>query len=298
MKLTRTGRTPKVALSTVLIASASAVCAQDEPSNISDWYLSATLGISQNSDTKQEGWNLDTFCYPDAACFDETPIPTASGYRWNYDIDLDRGSSFELSIGRYFGRTRLELALAQQTNETNQMFAGLTYRDGTPIGPRTEDMITSNAQGQIDRRLERTLSIDAYYDFPGAWGTISPYIGFGLGQAHVEYQGVQFATNYRPTGLFTQIYNPALSFYNSSQNEDLSDRALLWRVHTGANYELSSKTSIGLRLTWTKIHDLEAMSGYETHPMHSIDPNFSNVDVFESSRDWTLMLKLLRRVGN
>lgn len=291
-------RMPTIAVIAVLAATGAAANAQDGRPIRSGWYLGAGLGVVQGSDLQQEGWNRDTICYPDAACFDAAPIPDVPGYRWRYDIALDRGAAFELSLGRYFGRTRLELALAQQTNDTRQMFTGIAYHDGAAIRPRAGGTVASNGRGSIDRRRMRSVSLDAYHDFPDAWGAVSPYVGVGLGQASVEFAGMRFASDYRNTTAAAEVYHPPLSFYNSVQDADLDGTAFVWRVHAGADYTLGRRSTIGLRLTWSEAGDIEIVSGYETHPMHGIDPDFRNTNAFGGSRHWTLMLAFRHGIGD
>ena len=230
---------PTIWVIVALLATGSGTKAADEAPARSGWYLGAGLGAGWTSNLQQEGWNRDAFCYPDAACFDEEPIPTVSGYRWRYDIALDRGAAFELSFGRFFGRTRLELALAQQANDTRQTFTGIAYHDGAAIRPRAGGPIASHARSTIDCRRVRSVTVDAYYDFPGVWGAITPYVGAGLGQASVKMAGVRFSTDYRNVSAAGEVYDPPLSFYDSVQDEDLNDTALVWRLHAGADYALS-----------------------------------------------------------
>ena len=154
-----------------------------------------------------------------------------------------------------------------------------------------------NGRGVIDRRRVRSVSLDAYYDFPGAWGAISPYVGAGFGQAFLEFAGVRFASDYRNTSAAAERYDPPLSFYNSVQDADLDDTALVWRLHAGADYALDRRSTIGLRLTWSETGDIKAVSGYETHPMHGIDPAFTNTNAFSGARHWTLMLAFRRGLG-
>ena len=280
----------------VLAACGASADAQDGRAMRSGWYLGAGLGAGQGAILEQEGWNRDTFCYPDAACFDETPVSGVPGYRWRYDIALDTGSAFELSLGRFFGRTRLELAFARQTNDTRQVFTGITYLDGAAVPPRSGGTVESNALGSIRQRHVSSATLDAFYDFPGAWGAISPYVGAGAGAAWVEMAGVRFATDYRDaTGA---AHDPPLAFYNAVQDADLGDTPFVWRMHAGADYALGRRTSVGLRLTWSASGDIEDTGAYETHPMHAIDPAFGNINAFSGARRLTLVLGLRREIGN
>ena len=261
------------------------------------WYLGAGIGAGRGSNLDQEGWNQDTFCYPDSACFGEDPTPSVPGYRWRYDIGLDNGAGFDLSAGRFFGQARLELALAQQKNAISQMFNSITYSDGTAIRPRPGGTVVSNARGFLDDMRIRSLSLDGYYDFPGAWGRISPYIGAGLGVASVEIAGAHFSTDYRDTAGAGPSHDPPLAFYNSVQNADLDDTVFIWRLHAGADYAFSDRASLGLKLTRSSTGDLKSVGTYETHPMHEQDPGFTNTNTFSGARHWTLMLTVRRRLG-
>ena len=292
---------PLTGLGAVFLALAqsagAAGAAEDEGARRSGWYLAGGLGVGGGADLEQEGWNRDAFCYPDAACFDQEPTSTVPGYRWRYDIDLDGGAAFDLSFGRFFGRTRLELAVSQQTNDTRQIFTGIAYLDGAAIRPRPGGMVDSNGRGAIDRRRVRSVTLDAYHDFPNAWGAVTPYVGAGLGQSSVEMAGVRFSTDYRNASAAAEFHDSPLSFYNSVQDDDLNDTAFVWRVHAAADYALSRRTSLGLRLTWSATGNIEDTGGYETHPMHGMYPDFTNTNAFSDGTNWTLTLALRRRIG-
>lgn len=282
----------------IILASVATVGAADEPPVRSGWYVAAGLGAGWARDQAQEGWNRDTFCYPSDACFGQDPVPMAPGYRWHYDIALDRGAAFEVSAGRFFGRTRLELAFAQRKNAVRPTFTGSAYLDGTAIEPRPGGTVDSNGRGTIDHQMARSLSLDAYYDYPGAWGAVSPYVGAGIGQARAEIAGLSFSSDYRDTSDASEAYDPPLSFYNAVQNVDLGDTVLVWRLHAGADYALNRRTSVGVRLTWSASGDMEDTGAYRTHPMHGTDPAFGNTNAFSGARHWALMVAFRRGVGN
>ena len=271
--------------------------AGDGESTRAGWYLSAGVGAGRGSNLNQEGWNQDAFCYPDAACFDQAPTPGVPGYRWRYDIGLDSGAGIDLSAGRFFGRARLELTAAQKKNGVSQMFSGIAYSDGTAIQPRPGGAVASHARGFIDDMRIRSVSLDGYYDFPGAWGRISPYIGAGLGLALVEIAGAHFSTDYRDTSGAGPPYDPPLSFYNSVQNADFDDTVSIWRLHAGADYALSDRASLGLKLSRSATGDFESTDGYDSHPMHAQDPGFTGTNTFSGARTWTLTLTVRRRLG-
>ena len=155
------------------------------------WYVGGGLGSHGATDLDQEGWNRETTCYPTDACFEADPVPAISGYRWRYNIVADVGAACELSVGRMFTRTRLELSLAQRKNGLDQMFRSITYDGGTPREERRGTTVVSNSRASIDHLAARTVSLNAYYDFPDAYCGISSYLGVGLGPAFVEVSGVR-----------------------------------------------------------------------------------------------------------
>ncbi len=292
------GMLTRISLVFALFATGTAVWGSDEGAARSGWYVGGGLGVAWSSDLKQEGWNQDTFCYPDNACFDEISVSMIPGYRWRYDIALDSGAAFELSLGHFLGPARVELALAQQTNDTRQVFTGISYRDGTAIRPRVYGTVVSNASGMIDQARVRTLTLDAYYDFLHLWGAVSPYVGVGLGYSWVEMAGVRFSTDYRDLSSgAAQVYNPPPAFYNSLQDADLNDSGFAWRLHVGADYAISRRTSLGMRVTWSASEDIEVTGTYETHPMHEVDPAFANTNEFSGARSWSLLFTLKRGLG-
>ena len=163
----------------------------------SGWYIGGGIGANWTSRMDQEGWNRDTYCYPDsAACDVPGPSENISGYRWMYDLDMDAGSAFEVSVGRMFNRWRLELSAAQRNNAIEQKFKSITFLDGRVDTRPPGNMVTSNSMSRIDDLTTRTLSVNAYYDFTDVFERITPYLGVGLGVAFVEISGVHFSTNY------------------------------------------------------------------------------------------------------
>ena len=93
-------------------------------------------------------------------------------------------------------------------------------------------------------------------------------------------------------------YDPPLSFYNSSQDADLSDTVLAGHLHAGVDYSLSDKTLLGLKLTYSMLGSMEARDGYAIHPFHEQDPDFSNYNRFTGARSWALTFTVKRLFGN
>ena len=100
------------------------------------------------------------------------------------------------------------------------------------------------------------------------------------------------------TSANASAYNPPLSFYNSSQDADLSDTVLAGHLHAGVDYSLSDKTLLGLKLTYSMLGSMEARDGYAIHPFHEQDPDFSNYNRFTGARSWALTFTVKRLFGN
>lgn len=261
------------------------------------WYWGAGAGANWAPDMDQRGSNRDRLCYPTDACFDQDPVPEVPGYRWRYDIDADPGAAFELAVGRFFGRARLEVSFAQRRNDLGQAFRSIAYSDGTPREPRTGATVVSPSETSLGDLATRTLSLNAYYDFPHAFGGVTPYLGVGLGLASVEVTGLKFSSSYADTSDSPPAYDPPLSFYGGSQDEDLSDRVFVAHLHAGADYPLNRDTLLGLKLTYSILGDIEDRGRYSVHPFHRWDPEFTNRTRFEELRSWTLTLAVKRRFG-
>lgn len=274
----------------VALASPAAARNTGQTAAGAGWYIGAAAGANWGSTLRQEGWNRENYCYPDAACFNQDPIPDVSGYRWRYDIDLDAGAGFEGFAGRRFGRTRLELAIAVHRNDANQQFTGITYFDGAPILPRPGGTVESNSRAYVDEFNARSLMLNAYYDYPDAWGRITPYLGVGLGLASLELAGVHFSNVYQdPAG---EAHDPPLSFYNSTQNADFRDTRFQWGVYAGADYPMATGLLLGIRLGYSGAGDFEDTGTYETHPFHIQDPDFMNTTRLSGPRALTLAVTL------
>ena len=106
---------------------------------------------------------------------------------------------------------------------------------------------------------------------------------------------MRYSTDYQdPAG---GRYDPPLSFYNSVQNVDFDDRVFAWALHAGADYSLSNRVTLGLKLTWSGAANIESAGLYEAHPMHAQAPDFANTTRFDGPRNWALRLTLKRWLG-
>ena len=215
------------------LLSASGVSAQsaaEEPR--SGWYVGGGIGATWPSNLAQSGSNRDPICYPTDACFDQDPRLDISGYRWHYDIAAATGPVFELSTGLFVDRARVELSFRQRWNDLDQMFLSVTNYEGVAMEDRVNSTVTSDTRSSIDHLAVRMLTVNAYYDF-AAESVVSPYLGDGVGPAFVTVAGVRFSDEYRDTAVNSDVYDPPLSFYNTSLDDDLSDTVLAGHLHGG-----------------------------------------------------------------
>ena len=280
----------------IVLASPAAAQNGNQVRTSAGWYIGTGIGASWGSTLEQEGWNRDNYCYPDAACFDQDPIPDVSGYRWRYDIDLDAGAAIEVFAGRHVGRARLELAVTLQRNDAEQQFTGVTYLDGAAILPRPGGTVVSNSRAYVDNFNSRSFMLNGYYDFPGAWGQVTPYVGVGLGAATLELAGVHFSSDYGdPAG---GSYDPPLSFYNSVQDADFRDTRFRWAVYAGADFPITDRLLLGIRLSYAGAGDFEDTGAYEIHTFHAQDPDFTNTTRLSGPRDFSLAVTLKRLIGS
>ena len=261
----------------------------------SGWYIGGGIGANWTSLMDQEGWNRDTYCYPDSdSCAVPGPSADIPGYRWAYNIDSDAGSAFEISVGRMFNRWRLEFSAAQRNNAIEQKFKSITFLDGRVDTPPSGNTVTSNSMSRIDDLTTRTLSLNAYYDFTNVFERITPYLGVGLGVAFVEISGVHFSTDYE------DLADPSrdLSEFDGAQDADLSDTVFVGNVYAGADYSLTDETLLGVKLTYSMMGDVEHTGGYSVHPMHTQDPAFTNNNTFSGPRQFSAMVTLKYLFGD
>ncbi|MCY4255337.1 MAG: outer membrane beta-barrel protein [Gammaproteobacteria bacterium] len=261
------------------------------------WYVAAAFGGSRSDGLKQEGRNRENRCYPRMGCFGQESATAIPGYRWGYDIDLGGSAIIELSAGRRLNRARVELSAGRHRSGADQIFTGLSFRDGSQVPPQAlGSTIDSSSETTIDQIKTRYLTLDAYYDFPNAWGALSPYLGAGLGRASMEVAGLRYSERYfDPAG---DDYDPPLSFYTSVQNADIKGSVSIWRLHAGADYDLGANTLLGLKLSYSATGSYERAVPYETHPEHSIDPGFTNTTRFHGQRNWSVSLSMKRLLMN
>lgn len=282
--LRRAGEMMLLGLAVLLGAPAMADGAQH-----SGWYVGVGLGANWLSDMNQDGWNRDTFCYPVDDCSNKDTI---EGYHWFYDLDADRGSLFELAVGRGFGNVRLELSANRRENDLGQKFTGITYLDGSQILPDSMSNYTSRSETSIDRLRTQTLQLNAYYDFPLAHSRVTPYLGVGVGLSDVKLYGLFFRSRHACTrGCDAELSPPGA--YDSWQDEDLSDTVFSMHLHAGADYSLGDRLLAGLKLTYSEVDDMRDTGRYIEHPL----PDELNHTKIRDMDHWSLTLGLKYLLG-
>ena len=263
---------------------------------LADWYVSGAAGAASRSGMDQNGSNRESTCYPTDACFHQVPRPSITGYRWTYDIDADAGAALRLGIGRRLGTFRLETSVGWQHNALEQELVDIAYLDGAPRVP-ADGTVTVDAVALIDDAVTRTVSIDLFRDLPPSGRTVTPYVGIGVGRAHVPVKGLGFVAEYRDTSPTPPAYDPPLAHYAAGQEADHSDSVVVWRLHAGADYAIGERTLVGARLTWSAIGSTSDTGRYDRHPVHVRDPGFRNRNGFEEARAWTLAVSFTRHLG-
>lgn len=282
----------------VIVGAMVTVCclsgeADAEPHR-SQWYIGGGIGAGWVHDMEERGWNRDTYCSPrtceEPGLSENIEGISIPGYRWNYDLDLDLGSAFEIAVGRTFDRWRLEISAAQRKNDIDQTFTGTTYLDGRARDqPSARNRVVSNSVSKIDDLTTRTLSFNVYYDFLDVFHPrITPYLGVGLGVAFAELSDVHYSTSYE------DLADPArdLSFYNSYKDADMWDTVIVGNFHVGTDYHLTDTILAGVKFTYAMMDDLDDRAGYRAHPVHRENPDFRFNEHFSSPHQYSVMFTM------
>ncbi|MCY4643973.1 MAG: outer membrane beta-barrel protein [Bacteriovoracales bacterium] len=256
------------------------------------WYIGVGAGVNKSLSTGTGGSNLDTFCYPDNACFEQSPPPSVPGYRWGYDLEVDSSTGLELFVGKMMGNIRLEGAIGKKESGVTQIFEGITYLDETPILSRNGGTVQTHSQASIGELKATTLMLNTYYDFP-EWKKLTPYIGAGIGVSFVKLDDYNFDIYYSDST--DTLYDPPLSSYGAAQDQDFSESPLSLQFHLGVDYRLGKTTSLGIKATFSDIDDSSDDATYRHHPMHKAEPNFTNRRYLDGIQRWsgTVIIKHL-----
>ena len=293
MNLSRATLYRTAALLTIIVLfGASASQAISEAAAPAGWYIAVGVGANWASTMKQAGHNRDTTCYPTRDCR-RLPGGMPSGYRWYYDLNPGTGTAFELAVGRAFDPVRLELAVNRQTIDLEQQFTGSTYLDGSAIVPVENSGYTSSSTASVDGLTIHTLSLNAYYDVSLAHSRVTPYLGAGLGLSFAELSGLHFRSQFVCTDD-TRCERPER--YNGLQDIDLTDTVASAHLHAGADYRLSDRLLLGLKLSYSMAGDMGRRDAYAYHAV----PDLTNFTRISGINYWSLLInvKYLLRSGS
>ena len=163
-------------------------------------------------------------------------------------------------------------------------------------GSRFASSARSWPAGSIDDATTRSVSLHVFRDLLPV-GAVTLYVGAGMGRVFVKVDGLRFVSEYRDSSAAPAHYDPPLSFYASESDVDHSGSASTWHLHAGADYPLSDRTTVGARMTWSRIAKTSDIGTYARHPMHVQNPGFTFRNVFGSARSWSLALTVRRRAG-
>ena len=267
-----------LAMCAALGAAVEAVA--EEPKG-SGWYVGAGVGMGRISDMRQAGRNRDTTCYPNDDCTRIGGSP--EGYRWFYDLDADSGVALDIAIGRAFNQLRLELSLAQRKNDLKQKFHASSYLDGSPIASNPESNYASSSTASADSLTTRTLSLNAYYDFPLPQSRFTPYLGAGVGLSFVRLSKLYYRSRYRCRNPASDCDRPEQ--YDSLEEVDLSDTVFSKHLHAGVDYRLRDAILLGLKFSYSMVDDMEDENRYDRHPI----PGLASVTKISDMDHWSLM---------
>ncbi len=283
---------------TAIIVVFSGADTAAQPVGQPGWYVSAGLIGNLVSGLDQSGWNSDSTCYPTSSCFFMDSRPEISGYRWRYDPSVDRGIGFDVAVGRSLGRARLEVSFSQRKNNVDQgASTGGGFLDETLSLPPGSGTAQSTATAFIDDLVTRTASLQGYYDLPLGTSGLASYVGLGGGIAFVELTRVFYSSEFSdPSGSVR--YDPPLSFYNSEQDTGMSDAAFVVHGIAGVDYNLHTRTAIGLKVTISIVGDIRHEGPYDHHPYHETVPSLIATNTFSGTNHFSMALNVKYRFGN
>lgn len=250
------------------------------------WYVELGSGPAFSGDLAQEGFNLDSFCYPGFICCPDldgcnTNNPNQqSGYRWNYQIPTDPGFAFRAGAGREQGSLRIDLNIQYSARNLQQIFSRIAHLDESPapqFDPNSGVQVTSVAT--IGRLRVASFRINTFLDLLPRDRTFRPYLGMGTGVARAVVTDLYYEERYSCTN---QPCSGDLSSYDSLQDEHLADVVLLASGHAGFEYILTENILAGVRFSYTLLQDFNSQGEYTTHRVENLTntTTFSKLNLF------------------
>lgn len=238
-----------IALSGLAMAFAGPVAAADllveapelpEVVETSGWYLRGDIGYVFGS--KNKG-NYDFYNIPFPG-IDDT-------HRFDH-IDFDGAASFGVGVGYRFNEVfRADLTL-------DYFKADVDTKTRCPFQTRVGLGMADPINGHCDFDGESSAEIwnpmvNAYADLPKI-GSITPYIGLGIGAALVNYDSLSVTQNCGDCPPGTPVF--------TSENEGHSEWRLAGAAMVGAAYNITDNTLLDIGYKYTRIGSGDAW-GYD-----------------------------------
>ena len=274
-----------IRFNTLLVFSIAAVTAHAQQSG---WYFSLGVGASDAAGVDLTGWNQDVICYPTFACFDSGADTQVDGYRWAYSNTIDPGGLYEFVVGKELDFWRLEAGISSRSNDVNiDEFQGLTHLSGTAVGSSSSSSVTNTPQNSLGDLTLRSFAINGYRNFPQVLGQLTMYVGAGVSLAAFEVSALMYEDNYQFLGDSPDTSEGELGRYNASQLDSLKASTTGIHIHVGSELPLSSKNSIGVKVTASRFGTFKGQAHYQSHPMHAFTPDFPSNHEFDSTNYWS-----------
>jgi opacity protein-like surface antigen len=203
------------------ICSAGAVRAADMPApppppmmyvppvqEFAGWYLRGDIGMTNQQVKSAEN----------------VQIATAAGFAWLDEMSFDSGMLYGLGVGYLYNNwLRFDL-----TGE---------YRGKTAL--RGLDRYTGGSNNYNGNKSEWLFLVNAYADL-GTWWCITPFIGAGVGVAHVTL------SNFRDDNIITG----GGGYANSASKTNFA-----WALHAGLGYQVTQNFTIELAYRYVSLGD-------------------------------------------
>ncbi|MFN7055413.1 outer membrane beta-barrel protein [Hyphomonas sp.] len=213
-----------------MFAAASALGLIASPAFAEGWYGAASAGFNFQADSSNSG-QTGAFATGNGAPVIPNGTQIAAGTPYGWKTEFDNGYALSAEFGRFFNngfRASAEIVYSRAGVDTHRgVQVGGAVIDGvdaaviagspTQLGA-TVGQVVANDDGSIKNTA---LFANVYYDF-NRMGTISPYVGAGLGVSNVD-------VTYRPSDI---------SIIDGSKTK------FAWQVKGGAAYALTESFDV------------------------------------------------------